>query len=101
LIGRLYNERDRPPLKNTNEAIFRLPLAEADEKTLKAAVRNIPANSTPREIIIEMPPKITVRISDGTVRATAGKTEMKNFLRSPNPSVPNSLYLWLIYHPSP
>ncbi len=77
LIGRLYNDEDRPPLNNPDEVIFRLPLAEADDKTIKAAIRNIEANSPPREILVEMPPKITVRITDGAVRATAGKTEMK------------------------
>ena len=82
IIGRLYNDEDRPPLNNPDEVIFRLPLAEADDKTIKAAIRNIEANSPPREILIEMPPKITVRISDGAVRATAGKTEMK--LDQPN-----------------
>ncbi|MFN8483143.1 MAG: phage baseplate assembly protein V [Anaerolineae bacterium] len=77
VIGRLYNDTDRPPLNNPNEVIFRLPLAEADDKTVKAAIRNIAANDPPREIIVEMAPKITLRITDGTVRATAGKTEMK------------------------
>ncbi|HEV2706720.1 MAG TPA: hypothetical protein VGV59_12405 [Pyrinomonadaceae bacterium] len=77
IIGRLYNEKERPPLNNPDEVIFRLPLAEADDKTIKAAIRNIQANSEPREMIFEMPPKITVRVTDGTVRATAGKTEMK------------------------
>jgi phage baseplate assembly protein gpV len=76
IIGRLYNDRDRPPLNNPDEVIFRLPLSEADDKTVKAAIRNIQANKPPREILVEMPPKITVRITDGTVRATAGKTEM-------------------------
>lgn len=76
VIGRLYNDGDRPPLNNSDEVIFRLPLAEADDKTIKAAVRNIQDNSPPREILVEMPPKITLRITDGTVRATAGKTEM-------------------------
>lgn len=84
IIGRLYNDEDRPPLNNPDEVIFRLPLADADEKTIKAAIRNIQANSPPREVLIEMPPKITVRISDGAVRATAGKTEMK--LDQPNGS---------------
>ncbi|MEE8585836.1 MAG: phage baseplate assembly protein V [Acidobacteriota bacterium] len=84
LIGRLYNDQDRPPLNNPDEVIFRLPLAEPDDKTVKAAIRNISANSPPREILVEMPPKITVRISDGTVRATVGKTEMK--LDQPNSS---------------
>lgn len=77
VIGRLYNDEDRPPLNNPDEVIFRLPLAEPDNKTIKADIRNIQTNTPPREILIEMPPKITVRITDGTVRATAGKTEMK------------------------
>jgi phage baseplate assembly protein gpV len=77
VIGRLYNEKQRPPLNNPDEVIFRLPLAEADDKTIKGAVRNLQSKSPPREIIFEMPPKITVRVTDGTVRATAGKTEMK------------------------
>jgi phage baseplate assembly protein gpV len=84
VIGRLYNDADRPPLNNPNEVIFRLPLAKADDKTVKAAIRNIESNDPPREVIVEMPPKITVRITDGTVRATAGKTEMK--LDQPNGS---------------
>lgn len=77
VIGRLYNDEDRPPLNSPDEVIFRLPLAEADDKTIKAAIRNLKDSTPPREILVEMSPKITVRISDGTVRATAGKTEMK------------------------
>jgi uncharacterized protein involved in type VI secretion and phage assembly len=77
IIGRLYNEQDRPPLSTTDEVIFRLPLAEADDKTIKAAIRNHQDQSPPRELVFEMPPKITVRVTDGTVRATAGRTEMK------------------------
>jgi phage baseplate assembly protein gpV len=77
VIGRLYNDGDRPPLNNPDEVIFRLPLAEADDKTVKAAIRNIQDNSPPREILVEMPPKITLQINDGIVHATAGKTEMK------------------------
>jgi len=77
VVGRLYNDSDRPPLNNPNEMISRIPLAAADEKTIKSAIRNIQSNSPSREILVEMPPKITVSITDGTVRATAGKTEMK------------------------
>lgn len=77
IVGRLYNDEDRPPLNKNDEVIFRLPLADEDNKTLKAAIRNLQQQgSEPREIIVEMPPKITVRISDGKVRATAGKSEM-------------------------
>lgn len=76
IVGRLYNNIDRPPLNNPNEIIFRLPLAEPDDETIKAAIRNIESNAEPREIIVEMAPQITVRISDGAVRATAGDSEM-------------------------
>lgn len=76
IVGRLYNNIDRPPLNNPNEVIFRLPLAEPDDETIKAAIRNIESNAEPREIIVEMAPQITVRISDGAVRATAGDSEM-------------------------
>lgn len=76
IVGRLYNDTDRPPLNTTNETIFRLPLAEPDDQTIMAAIRNTGSGSEPREIIMEMPPQITVRISDGAVRATAGNTEM-------------------------
>lgn len=76
IIGRFYNDADRPPLNNTNEVIFRLPLAADDDKSILAAIRNHQDNSPPREIILQMPPKITVRVTDGTVRATAGNSEM-------------------------
>jgi uncharacterized protein involved in type VI secretion and phage assembly len=76
IIGRLYNDADRPPLNTTDEMIFRLPLAEPDDQTIMAAIRNSGSGSEPREIIVEMPPQIVVRISDGAVRATAGNTEM-------------------------
>jgi phage baseplate assembly protein gpV len=76
VTGRLYNDEDRPPLSNANELIFRLPLNAADDKTIKADIRNLPAESPPREILVEMPPKISVQVTDGTVRAVAGKTEL-------------------------
>jgi len=77
VIGRLYHNEARPPLNNPNEVIFRLPLAASEEKTLKAAIRNFPTQDTPREILVEMPPKITLQVTDNVVKATAGKTEMK------------------------
>ncbi len=77
VIGRLYDDQDRPPVNASDEVIFRLPLAATDDQTIKAAIRNHPEADPPREIQVEMPPKITLRVTDGTVRATAGKTEMK------------------------
>ncbi|WP_305041916.1 phage baseplate assembly protein V [Geoalkalibacter sp.] len=77
IIGRLYNDEDRPPLNNPDEVIFRLPLHASDDEAIKAQIRNHRDQRPPREILIEMAPKITVRINDGTVTATAGQTEMK------------------------
>jgi phage baseplate assembly protein gpV len=77
VIGRFYNADDRPPLNNPDEIIFRLPLAKADDSTVMAGIRNISSNSPPREVLLEMTPKITVQVNDDTVRAIAGKTEMQ------------------------
>jgi uncharacterized protein involved in type VI secretion and phage assembly len=74
IIGRLYSDVDRAPLNHPDEVIFRLPLDKPDNKTIKGAIRRVDDS---RELIFELPPKITVRVTDGTVRATAGKTEMK------------------------
>ena len=76
LLGRLYTDDDRPPLSTTNSLVMHLPLHADDDAAIKGTIRNIEANDPPREIIVEMPPKITVRITDGTVRATAGNSEM-------------------------
>ena len=76
IIARLYNEKHRPPL-NTRRSD--LPVAAGRGRRQDDQGRD-PQSSTatpPRELIFEMPPKITVRVTDGTVRATAGKTEMK------------------------
>lgn len=77
VIGRLYNDEDRPPLNRADEVIFRLPLAEPEDQTIKAAVRNHQDESPARRIEVEMPPKITLLVDDGSVTATAGKTELK------------------------
>jgi uncharacterized protein involved in type VI secretion and phage assembly len=77
VIARLYDDADRPPLSTTDEIVLRLPLAAADDQSVLAALRNHPDDDPARELIIEMPPKITVRIVDGTVTATAGQSELR------------------------
>jgi uncharacterized protein involved in type VI secretion and phage assembly len=77
VAGRLYNADDRPPLNKPDEVIVRLPLAAADDRTVKAAIRNHSDATPPRELRVEMAPKIDLRITDGTVQATAGKSELR------------------------
>ena len=74
VIGRLYDERQRAPVSHPNEVIFRLPLDEADDQTIKAAIRKTDSD---RELLFEMPPKIKVQVTDDHISATAGQTEMK------------------------
>ncbi|WP_019135909.1 phage baseplate assembly protein V [Cellulomonas massiliensis] len=76
VLGRLYDDEDRPPLSTTDEMVMRLPLAADDDKSVLAALRNHQDQDPTRELVIELPPKITVRIVDGVVTVTAGKTEM-------------------------
>jgi hypothetical protein len=72
IIGRLYTDSERPPLNRNDEVIFRLPLQEADDQTVMAAIRNVQG----REIKVEMPSKITIHIVDDTVTLTAGQMEV-------------------------
>ena len=82
VIGRLYSDDDRPPPNKPDEMILRLPLEATDSESILGAIRNHRDQSPPREVVLEMPPNLTVRITDGTVTATAGHTEMK--LDNPN-----------------
>lgn len=77
VIARVYDDSARPPLSTTDEIVLRLPLAAADTASVLAALRNHPDADPARELIIEMPPKITVRVVDGSVTATAGQTELR------------------------
>lgn len=77
VVTRLYDDVDRPPTSTSDEIVSRLPLAAADDKTILTALRNHADRDPARELVIEMPPKITVRIVDGVVTATAGTTELR------------------------
>lgn len=77
VLGRLYTDDDRPPVNDANELVMHLPLHAADTAAVRTAIRNPSTGPTAREIIVEMAPKITVRITDGTVRVTAGNSELR------------------------
>lgn len=76
IIGRLYNDGDRPPLNKADEVIFRLPLAQPDDKTVKAEIRNLTDRNPPRQLLVEMLPKIQVDLQDQSVAVRAGKTKL-------------------------
>jgi uncharacterized protein involved in type VI secretion and phage assembly len=76
VIGRLYNDADRPPLNDSDEVVFRLPLAADDDKSVLGAVRNHQTASPARELVVQMPPKLALRLTDGTVQAVAGHSEL-------------------------
>jgi hypothetical protein len=59
-------------VNRNDEIIFRLPLQESDTDTIKAAIRAIQG----REILIELPSKITVQLVDDTVKVVAGQNEL-------------------------
>lgn len=76
VIGRLYDDAVRPPLNDTDEVVFRLPVAADDDKSVLASVRNHQDAASPRELLVTMPPKLTVRLTDGAVHAAAGHSEL-------------------------
>lgn len=76
IVGRVYNDEDRPPPSTTDEVVFRLPLAEADDRSVLGSVRNHQDASPARQVEIELAPTVKVRVVDRAIVATAGQTEM-------------------------
>jgi uncharacterized protein involved in type VI secretion and phage assembly len=76
ITGRLYNDEDRPPLNNPNEVIFRIPLHAEDQSALKLEARNIEENTPPRELLIQLLDKVTIKVVDDEVHAEAGTTKV-------------------------
>lgn len=76
IIGRLYDDAVRPPVNDVDEVVFRLPVAADDDRSVLASVHNHQDGSPPRELLVRMPPKLTVRLNDGEVHAAAGHSEL-------------------------
>ena len=75
VIGRLYNDEDRPPLFDVDEIIHRLPLHAEDDEAIRIELRKTD-DDPPREILINMSPKIEVQIVDTKVLTQVGDTKM-------------------------
>lgn len=76
IIGRLYNDEDRPPVNNPNEIIHRLPLHAEDNKAIKLEIRNLQDKTPPRELLLEMSPSLKVQIVDAQIYLQAGTTKL-------------------------
>jgi uncharacterized protein involved in type VI secretion and phage assembly len=77
IIGRLYNDVDRPPLNQADQIIFRQPLAESDDKTVKAEISNLDERDPPRLVLLELPPKVSVTVQDDEIVAESGETRLR------------------------
>jgi hypothetical protein len=75
VIGRLYNDEDRPPVNKPDEIIQRLPLHAEDTEAIKIELRKQDGDP-PREVLIELADQIKVRIVDSEISAQAGETKL-------------------------
>jgi uncharacterized protein involved in type VI secretion and phage assembly len=77
IIGRLYADDDRPPVNRANEFVFRLPLAEPDDETVRFEIRNLPGETPPREFMVELQPRTELRLRDDDAEIRVGDTRVR------------------------
>ena len=65
VIGRLYNDQQRPPINKPNEIAFHLPLDADEDAALKIGVRSGGDHDPSRQIEIQMGSTLVARLSDG------------------------------------
>ena len=65
IVGRLYNDQQRPPVNQPNEIVYHLPLDADDEAALRLAVRSGGDHDPKRQVEVQMGSKLTVRLTDG------------------------------------
>jgi len=75
IVGRLYNDEDRPPANKPDEIIQRLPLHAEDTEAIKIELRKQDGDPA-REVLIELADTIQVRIVDTEITAQAGETKL-------------------------
>lgn len=64
VVGRLYNDQQRPPANTSNEIIYHLPLDAKDDAALKLAVRSGGDHNPARQIEVVMGSKLTITLTD-------------------------------------
>lgn len=65
IVGRLYNEEQRPPVNQPGELVHHLPLDAADADALKLAIRSAGDHDPGRQVELLMGSKLTARLTDG------------------------------------
>jgi hypothetical protein len=65
IVGRLYNDQQRPPLNQANEIAYHLPLDADDDSALKLAVRSGGDHDPARQVELKMGTKLVARLADG------------------------------------
>lgn len=65
IVGRLYNDQQRPPVNQPNEIVYHLPLEADDEAALKLAVRSGGDHDPKRQVVVQMGSKLTAQLTDG------------------------------------
>ncbi|HEY1294526.1 MAG TPA: phage baseplate assembly protein V [Chloroflexota bacterium] len=65
ILGRLYNDQQRPPLNTSNEIAFHLPLDADDDEALKLAIRSGGDHDPKRQVEVQMGTKLVARLGDG------------------------------------
>jgi uncharacterized protein involved in type VI secretion and phage assembly len=77
VIGRLYADDDRPPVNRADEFVFRLPLAEPDERSVRFEIRNLRDATPPREFVVRMAPKAELVLHDADAELRVGDTRIR------------------------
>ena len=65
IVGRLYNDQQRPPLNQANEIAYHLPLEAEDDAALKLVVRSGGDHEPKRQLEVRMGATLVARLADG------------------------------------
>ena len=65
VIGRLYNDEDRPPVNQSDEIVYHLPLEAEAETALKLALRSGGDHDPSRQVEVLIGQKLSARLTDG------------------------------------